>query len=160
MPEFDELNKALAALRSQMDKATTATEAINRLGAAADAMQKHAIAVESRLRGCEQGIATVEQAIRDCQGAVTALSSQTTEQWQVATSEVLERCGKAHVSAVATEVKRAGKDFIKSVEELRTEWQQRERALRRARKWNAILIIVAILLLVGLGITSGVFAKL
>ena len=160
MPDFDELNKALAALRSQMDKAGTATEAINRLGAAADTMQKSTVAVESRLQACEKGIAAVEQAVRDCQATVTALSSQTTEQWQTATSDVLDRYGKTHVTAVASEVKKAGKDFSASVEGLRSEWQQRERSLRRARKWNVILIVVSLLLLIGLLFASGVLAKL
>lgn len=160
MPDFDDLNTALAALRIQMDKAETASEAINRLGAAADAIKEHTVDVESRLQSCEKGIVAVEQALRDFQASVTAVSAQTSEKWKTAMSDVLDSYGKTHVSTVESEVKKVGIDFCASVEGLRSEWLQRERSLRIARTWNVILIVVSLILLLALVVSSGVLDHL
>jgi len=160
MTEFNDLNKALAALKSQMDKATTATEVVNRLGAAAAAMEKHATAVETRLGICEQGIAAIEKSINDFQQVVRDLAAHTNQQWQDATQQVLENSGQSYVATVSLGLQKAGTDFSDNVKALRKEWMQRELTLKRAKRWNWIIGTIAILLLLALATTTGLLPAL
>ena len=77
------------------------------------------------------------------------------QQWKTATFGILDRYGKAHLTALTSEVEKAGKYFNASVNGLRLEWQQREKSLQRARTWNVILIVVSLLLLLSLLLLIG-----
>lgn len=161
MSQFDDLNEALAALKSEMRTATTATQAVSRLGEAADAMGQHATAVEARLKACEGRIATIDQSIAGVNQSIEGLSTRTVNQWKEAVAAVLAGSGGEYVDAVASQVKEAGEGFSESIAALRGEWAQRELALKRAKKWIWILSSVLAVLLVGIAavIASGILSS-
>ena len=152
MSQFDDLNEALAALKAEMKTATTATQAVSRLGEAADAMGQHASVVEARLKACEGQIAAIDQSIAGVNQSIENLSTRTLNQWKEAVTAVLAGSGGEYVDAVASQVKEAGEGFSESIAALRGEWAQREQALKRAKKW--IWILSSILAFVVLGIAA------
>jgi uncharacterized coiled-coil protein SlyX len=161
MSQFDDLNEALAALKTEMRTATTATQAVSRLGEAADAMGHHATTVEARLKACEDRIAAVDQSIAGVNQSIEALGQKTVSQWKEAITAVLAGSGSEYVDAVTSQVKEAGEGFSASIAALRAEWSQREQALKRAKKWIWILSSILALLVLGIAgvIASGILSS-
>lgn len=153
MSQFDDLNEALAALKTEIKTAATATQAVSRLGEAATAMTKHAGAFEAQLKDCESRITILDQSIAAVNQSVEKLGEKTARQWKEAVTAVLAGSGTEYVDAVASQVKVAGEGFSKSISALRAEWTQREAALRRAKKWIWILcsvLVIAVCVIAGI----------
>jgi chromosome segregation ATPase len=126
MPQFDDLNEALAALKVEMRKATTATQAVTRLGEAADAVGQHVSSVETRLHACEISIAAVDDSILGVNQSIEKLGKQSVQQWKEATTDVLADSGSNYLDAFAIQVKKSGAEFSESVASLNVEWAKRE----------------------------------
>lgn len=155
MSQFEDLNQALAALKDEMQTATTATQAVSRLGEAADAMGQHAAAVEARLKACEDRLAAIEQSIAGVDQSIEKLGEKTAGQWKEAITAVLAGSGTEYVDAVASQVKEAGEGFSESIAALRAEWSQRQDVLNRAKKWIWILSFVLGFTVLGVAVVVG-----
>ena len=153
MTQFDDLNEALTALKSEIKSATTVTQAVSRLGAAADAMGQHAESVETQLQACEQRIKAVDESIAGLSKTIETIGEKTVGQWKEAVTTVLAGAGAEYVDAVTSQVKEAGEGFSESVVALRAEWTQREASLKRARKWIWILGSVIAVIVLGIAAT-------
>ena len=128
MSQFDDLNEALAALKSEMRTATSATQAVSRLGDAATAMSRQASTVKTQLKDCETRVSEMEQAIGAANRSIEKLGQKSAEQWKSAVTDVLAGIGTEYVGAVANEVKQISGEFKDSVESLRAECAQRDDA--------------------------------
>lgn len=150
MSQFDDLNDALAALKEEMKKATTATQAVASLGKAAEAMTRHATTVEARLQACEERMAAIDKSLVKVGQAIQIQSEKTIQQWKEAVAAVLAKTGSQYVDAVTSQVRQAGEGFSESIADFRDEWTRREEALKRAHNWIKTLSIVLMLILLGI----------
>jgi hypothetical protein len=95
MTEFDDLNKALADLQLQMKKAANAAELIAQLALIADVLKTVASAVDAKLRTCQQGVTSLAATIKAAEQQVTTVAVTTTQHWQDAGQQFLQRSSES-----------------------------------------------------------------